>query len=80
VPFCFVLLQGFAVTNFFEYSSNYFIESNHNHVSERSYYSGAPGFNINGFYNASADFTGALVVASVWRGNTVSDGGCSPGR
>ena len=64
---------GFIVTDYFEYSSDYFIETHHNHVEQVPYY-GSPGININGKYNASADFTGPLVAASVWRGNHIDNG------
>ena len=67
---------GFIVTDYFEYSSDYFIETHHNRVEQVPYY-GASGININGKYNASSDFTGPLVVSSVWRGNHVDNGAWS---
>ena len=64
---------GFILTDYFEYSSDYFVETHNNHVSEEPYYGGGE-ISINGAYNQSSDFTGSLVVASVWRGNTVDNG------
>jgi hypothetical protein len=34
---------GFVLTDYFEYSSDYFIETRNNHVGEAAYY-GTPGF------------------------------------
>ena len=64
---------GFVLTDYFEYFSYCFIETHNNHVSEQAYY-GTPGVSINGKYNASSDVTGPLLVACVWRGNTVDNG------
>ena len=69
-----VRAQGFVLTDFFEYSSDYFIETLNNKVSGTAYYASSGGIGINGKCNASSDFTGSLVVASVWRGNSIDDG------
>ncbi len=66
---------GFVVTNFFPYSSSYFIETLNNRVTEGvAYYPSSAGFSIDGSYNASSDFTHPVVSALVYRGNSVDNG------